>query len=302
MLGSGYAGAAQGFGVEGSGFWFRGPNNYIRDNVAADATTHGFSLAGGLGSVRTPAFKGADTSRAPDTVRVDMTDAAVLEFANNEAYGTIQTGLELAWNGTVSRFSVWHPSHHGFKGLPPEELTLDTLTVLGDLAVLADPSEEPVGAAIANYVSRQIGVTGANVQAMRVGILSPFFYSQTPEPGRGAGSLVVEDSYFAHHIGVSIATAYSTNTDGGQPVKNAVVRGSRFEPLELPTASTWPAEAISMNWGMVPEDAEPRDPITVYDYNQQPGNDFKIYYSHEAPPETSPCHETISGIGGWVCE
>ena len=302
LLGGGYGGSAKGLGVEGAGFWFRGPNNYVRDNVAASATTYGFALQEGLGSVRTPAFKGADTSKAAESVRVDMTDATVLEFVNNEAYGAIQTGLEWVWNGTVSNFSVWHPSHHGFRGIPPEQLTLDKLTVRGDPAVLADPSENPIGISIANYISRQVEVTRADVQAMGVGVLSPFFYSQTPEPGRGAGFLMVEDSYFVNYVGVSIATSYTVNAEDGRPIKNAVVRRSVFETIDLPAAADWPAESISMNWGMAPRDPEPRDPIAVYDYNKQPGNDFKVYYSYEAPRDTAPCQETVPGVGGWVCE
>ena len=58
---SGYSGAGPDPGGEGGGFWFRGPNNYIRNNVAANADVFGFQLAAGLlESVRIPAFKGAD--------------------------------------------------------------------------------------------------------------------------------------------------------------------------------------------------------------------------------------------------
>ena len=39
-------------------------------------------------------------------------------------------------------------------------------------------------------------LTDADVQGMRVGVLSPFFYNQTPERGGAAGSLLVESSYF----------------------------------------------------------------------------------------------------------
>ena len=95
---SGYSGAGNDPGGEGAGFWFRGPNNYIRNNVAANADTFGFGLAAGaLGDVRIPAFKGADTSNDKETKLIDTT-AAVLEFTGNEAYGAIQTGV--AWVGT----------------------------------------------------------------------------------------------------------------------------------------------------------------------------------------------------------
>ena len=301
-MSAGYGGSLPDLGVVGAGFWFRGPNNYIRNNVAANAGQVGFALPVLRGAVRTPAFKGADTSKAAEVVRVDLTNAAVLEFAGNETYGTIENGLESDWNGTVSDFRAWHSSRHGIMGSPPETLVVDGLIVRGDPAALDDPSERPVGVWIANYVSRSVSVTGADVQGMRVGVLSPFFYNQTPEPGRGPGSLVVEDGYFRNQVGISVATAYAANASGGKPLKNAVVRSSVFEPLDVPGAAGWPTESISMNFEMAPGDDEPRDPIVVHDYNGQPGNSFRVYYSHQAPESTAPCHETVAGIGGWVCE
>jgi len=60
--------------------------------VAANADTFGFGLAAGaLGDVRIPSFKGADMSNDKETKLIDTTDASVLEFTGNEAYGAIQT-------------------------------------------------------------------------------------------------------------------------------------------------------------------------------------------------------------------
>ena len=54
----GYGGSGPDPGSDGSGFWFQGPNNYIRNNVAANAEASGFNLAGRLlGTVRIPAFQ-----------------------------------------------------------------------------------------------------------------------------------------------------------------------------------------------------------------------------------------------------
>src|SRR5215831_6711648 len=106
---SGYSGAGPDPGGEGGGFWFRGPNNYIRNNVAANADVFGFQLAAGsLDSVRIPAAKGADMATDRETVPIDMTDARVLEFVNNEAYGAIQTGLAFGWNGEIKNFRAWN--------------------------------------------------------------------------------------------------------------------------------------------------------------------------------------------------
>ena len=301
-MSAGYGGSLPDLGVVGAGFWFRGPNNYIRNNVAANAGQVGFALPDLAGAVRTPAFKGADTSKADEAVRVDLTNAAVLEFAGNETYGTIENGLESDWNGTVSDFRAWHSSRHGVMGSPPETLVVEGLVVRGDPAALDDPSERPVGVWIANYVSRSVSVKDVDVQGMRVGVLSPFFYNQTPEPGRGPGSLVIEDGFFRNQVGISVATAYTANATGGEPLKNAIVRSSVFEPLDAPGADGWPAESISMNYDMAPGDDEPRDPIVMHDYNGQPGNSFRVYYSHQALESTAPCQETVPGIGGWVCE
>jgi parallel beta-helix repeat protein len=300
---TGYAGPGADPGGEGAGFWFRGPNNYVRNNVAANADQAGFGLAAGeLGPVRTPAFKGADTSKASESVLLDTARAPVLEFANNEAYGAIQIGVAYGWNGTLSNVTVWHPSRHAVTGTPTDTLTVDKLTVRGDSAMLSDQLENPAGVWLNDYRSKKVIVSNANVQGMRVGVLSPFFYHQTPQGGGTSGSLLVDKGYFRTYIGVSVATAYSASGKDQTPLKSAVVRSSVFEPLDIPPLGTQPPETISMNYGTAADDPEPRDPIVVYDYNGQPGNNFKVYYSHHPPQTVAPCADTIPGIGGWVCK
>jgi hypothetical protein len=45
----------------------------------------------------------------------------------------------------------------------------------------------------------------------------------------------------------------------------------------------------------------PREPILVQDFNNRPGETFKVYYSLDAPPQAAPCHDSRPDIGGWVC-
>jgi hypothetical protein len=113
--------------------------------------------------------------------------------------------------------------------------------------------------------------------------------------------LLIDNTHFRNQIGVSVATAYSTNGTGVS-TKSAVVRNSMFEPLDFKGAGTGPSESISMNYETTPRDPQPRDPLFVYDYNQQRGHDFKVYYSYQAPEGAAPCHNTLQGIGGWVCK
>ena len=302
---SGYGGAGNDPGGEGAGFWFRGPNNYIRNNVAANGDVFGFGLAAGaLGTIRIPTFKGADMTKPGDTKAIDTTDALVLEFANNEAYGAIQTGIAWGWNGTIANFRVWHSWRNGVTGMPADRLTIDSVTVRGDKSLLTNEFENPAGVWFGNYMSKSVVIRNADVQGMRTGVASPFFTTdQTPEPGRGDGSAMIENSRFRNYIGIVVATSYVNNSKGDAPLKNAVVRSSTFEPLEgVPSFTTNPPVAISMNYRMAPSDADPRDPIFVYDFNQKPGDTFKVYYSLQAPQTVAPCHDTRSDIGGWVCK
>ena len=117
----GYGGGGPDPGGEGSAFWFSGANNYIRNNVAANADVFGFSLAGPAGSVRVPAAAGADTLSAAETRPLDTASAPVLEFSNNEAYGAIQIGVDCNWNGVISNFTVWNVTRTGSSGCPPND-------------------------------------------------------------------------------------------------------------------------------------------------------------------------------------
>jgi hypothetical protein len=100
---------------------------------------------------------------------------------------------------------------------------------------------------------------------------------------------------------VSVATAYSVYAESGAAVKKASVRDSVFESLDVARDPLSPPAAISMNYRMAPKDADPREPIAVSNFNQHPGDDFKVYYSLEAPLSVAPCHDSRPDIDGWIC-
>ena len=299
---SGYGGATPDPGGEGAGFWLRGPNNIVRDNVAANVDVFGYALAAGsLGLVRIPAFKGADTSQPAEVRTVDTTEMPVLEFTRNEAYGAIQTGVAIGWNGTLSRSRVWHASRHAVTAFPTDRLEIDQFAVRGDPAVLADPVENPTGIWFGNYAAKTVSVRNVDVRGLRVGIASPFFLRPDTEPGRGDGVATIEDGYFRNYVGVAVATAY-TPASTTAPIKKAIVRNSRFEPLPGIKPGQYPPAAISMNYGMSFGDTARRDPVVVYDFNGNAGDTFRVFYSLELPPADAPaCHVARPEIGGFVC-
>jgi len=176
--------------------------------------------------------------------------------------------------------------------------------VRGDKAILSDEFESPTGVWVSNYAAKSIIVRNADVQGMRTGVTSPFFRAdQSVEPGRGDGSVVIENGYFRDYVGVVVATAYSSNAKKDGPLKKAIVRNSVFEPLKgVPASQANPPAAISMNYRMAPGDPDPRDGIQVIDFNKKAGDNFKVYYSLEAPSKVAPCNNSRPGIGGWVCK
>jgi hypothetical protein len=299
----GYGGGGSDPGSEGAAFWFSGPNNYVRNNVAANADAYGFSLAGPAGEMRMPSAAGADMLRAAETRPLDPVTSPVLEFSNNEAYGAIQIGVDCNWNGVISNTTVWHASRNGIVGMPAARLVVDGLVARGEPAVLADAQENPTGVWLGNYIGREIVVRNADVEGMRTGVASPFV-SGPLGGGRAVapGSVVIEGSRFRNYFGVVVGTAYASSAPGGRPDRTAVVRGSSFEPLtDVPVNPASPPAAISMNYRMAPGDAAPREPIVVQDFNNRPGETFKVYYSLDAPPQVAPCHESRPDIAGWVC-
>lgn len=305
---SGYSGAGNDPGGEGSGFWLRGPHNILRGNVAANVDVFGYGIAAGaIGAARIPKYRGADTSKDGEYDLIDTTDAPLLEFSANEAYGAMQTGLAIGWNGTLKDFRVWHTSRHAVTAFPTDRLTVDGFVARGDPSVLQGGFENPIGIWFTNYAAKSVTVRGADVQGMRVGVASPFFSNPDVEPGRGDGVATIENSYFRDYVGVAVATAYSPNatTAPGMPGKKAIVRGSRFEPLTGVPASQYPPAAISMNYGMSAGDTVGRDPVLVYDFNRVIGDTFRVFYSHDLPPSAAPaCHSPQAArpdIGGFVC-
>lgn len=298
---SGYGGATPDPGGEGAGFWLRGPNNILRNNVAANVDVFGYGIAaGGLGSVRMPKFKGADPSAEGEYVLVDTTDAPLLEFSGNEAYGAIQTGVAIGWNGAIEETRVWHISRHAVTAFPTDRLTVQGLTARGDPGVLAGRFEDPTGVWFTNYAAKSVTIRNVDIQGMRVGVASPFFAALSSEPGRGDGVATIENSYFRDYVGVAVATGYTSDTPTA-PVKRAVVRNSRFDPLQTLTVSQYPPAAISMNYSTAAGDTARRDPIVVYDFNRTPGDTFRVFYSLDLPASGAPCEATRTDIEGFVC-
>jgi hypothetical protein len=299
---SGYSGGGSDPGGEGAGFWFRGPNNYIRDNVAANVEVFGYGLAAGeLGEIHIPKQQGADVSEPDGYVVRDTTAMPVLEFTGNEAYGAIQNGVAVGWNATLADSRIWHTSISAVTAVPTDWLTVDGITARGDPRSLAHEFESPAGIWLGDYAAKTIVVRNADVQGMRVGVESPFFMNVRPEPGRGKGEVLIENSFLRDYVGVAVGTSYVEQGKGAGPLKHATVADTRFEPLPAPRIARAAPAAISMNYGTSSGDDKPRVPIAVRGYDAKPNDDFRIFYSNEVTPAKAPCANARPQIEGFAC-
>src|SRR5262249_5921185 len=198
--------------------------------------------------------------QAAESKDLDARHASVLEFSNNEAYGAMQSGVAFGWSGNISNVVVWHASSHAVTGTPTATLTVDRFTARGDSSILADPLEKPVGLWFGDYRSANIVVNNADVEGVRVGVSSPFFYNrpaETTAANRQNGSILIDNGHFRTQIGVNVATGYAVDGNGGMPVKKVVVRSTVFDPPTPRTAGAEQPETISMNYGMMPNDPQP---------------------------------------------
>lgn len=296
----GYGGASADSGAEGSAFWLRGPNNYFRNNVAANATAYGFSVAAGrLPLMPVPLMKGGDVTKAGEFTMADMNATPLLEFSGNEAYGAIQAGLTVGWEGTVKNFRAWHPSRYGFFGFPLNRLEFDTFVVRGDRTALNDVYEDPTGLWFGDYVSKTVAIRNADIQGTRTGITSPFFMS-SPGAGQTDGEAVIENSVIRTQIGVAVATGYARNAEPGTASKKAIIRNTRLDPLSAPPSPVFAPLAISLNDGVPRRDTTPREPVYVFDFNQKPGDNFRVFYS-PGPQTSASCGAARPGVDGVIC-
>ena len=166
-------------GREGIGFYFRGPNNYVRDNVAATLTHHesyGYKyFLEYLGNIRIPNFPGADTTVSGQYTVRSGHEIPVREFARNEVYGATPRGLVYWWVGSVWRtpaatepsifkdLRAWHVHNQVVVQYPSSQIVLDGLVVRGVLRETACCSTGYDGG---DYDADRFVIRNADIQGM----------------------------------------------------------------------------------------------------------------------------------------
>ncbi len=298
-------------GRDGSAFWFHGFNHHVQNNVAANAINHNQFNVSGSGynffwppastrSTRVPLYRGADLVGGQEGVDYQLVNMQLLpvpEFTGNEAYGATSTGLVIWTLGTdgygtsdvgetvIRDFAAWHVWQTGFYAYPIQNVTFDGFVVRGDPASRA--SWTGSGWESGDYWAGNVTIRRADIQGMAAGI---------GEVDNSPGTFTIENSYFRNlNANISRQTPRTPGTGAGILPRTTVIRSVRFD--------AWPGyspSSIAMEYPNPPLPASnviQQDWVFVYDYNQQPGVNFRVFYLEQDPnfvvPQSDPSQRLV---------
>jgi PKD repeat protein len=265
--------------TEGDGFWLQGTRNYFRDNVVASAfgaerPGNSYYTPPNLDNnlvLMVPTVRGADMESEAQTEEVYWSRTTFLEFAGNEGYSS-DYGLWLdhrhggAEQGGhyIKDFRAWAMYSGGVAAYDTDGVIYDGLILRGIRP----------GAGVFVTSNIKTVVRNADIQGCDKGI----WYT-------GAGTeLVVEDSYLRNSVNVLIDLAPTTGAFFDSSFyKTAVLRNVKFEaPLGQPL------RAITMEYRTDSRVPVMSNTVYVYDYNQQPGVNFQVFFKEQAPDYIVP--------------
>jgi hypothetical protein len=217
----------------------------------------------------------------------------ILEFARNEVYGATANGFTY-WdvnaenvtplNGpgsTLKDLRVWH--HHQLAAFAYEsnKLTVDGFVARGDTTQRADLN--PVGFYIGDYMAKDFTLRNADIQNLSSG-----FGVST---ATGGGTQTVENSYFRNAMNVGMETMWFNggSSDWIKP-RVTIINNVKFAapvglPLRAIVLNTWDDQAELDNKIM---NLVQKDEVYVYNYNQVPGDNFRVYYLEQAADYVLP--------------
>ncbi len=201
-----------GHGSEPTGYWFRGPNNRVTNNIAAnilgpDAAypSTGFSLwQEGTGNVKIPPYQGADYSSYGT---VNSYALPLLQFEGNEIYSSSK-GITAWWIGTELRhpkasaqstikdLKLWHVFFTGIVHYQAHKLTWDGLIIRGNQSVKTWTAYNG-----GDYFASENVITRANIQGVSMGIQPPTDV---------LGGFRIENSFIQAVTGVEMDTLWTS--------------------------------------------------------------------------------------------
>ena len=305
--------ARMAMGTEGVGFWFRGPNNYVKNNVAANFQNPTVEAAYGyaflfryLGNIAVPKFKGA--MNAADFTTVSGHAIPIRQFEGNEAYGAMQGGFTQWWVGgqdpnptagvaesVIKNLAVWHVYNKAVYMYPSHRVVFDGLVIRGKF----DSTSRCCGDGVffADYSSTGIIIRNSDIQGMEDGIKSP-------SSGFTGGSfapvnLTIENTLLRNHLNLLV---YPNGSVNGCWMGDKLVVASNVQ-FQAPPGRSLSAISMSSDSPDSPDCPAKRSEMRVYAYNGVSTDNFQAYTTSSSVIPRPSCGSpaTRAGINGLTC-
>jgi len=285
-------------GTAGTAFWFRGQNNMMNRNVAADSRNSGFSInAYRLGDVKIP-----DKQGSTDRVTVDMNTLPILSFSDNETYGPAFFGVDLWEIGStgdtlhdversiVDDLRIWHHYYQALDIYRTHRITFNDVMIRGDAPQLNNRYTNPTGMNLSDpYRSRSFVINQADIQGQRTGIHLDFsgvpqetvgeFFDQ-PSPQTGTFETTIQKSVLKNYTNLRIETRRNLGSprrtvvcDTSFETVNVDLNGQRAQPFDILRAYNF-----SNDRNLVSPDS-----VDIYNYNSSPAADFAVFSAEQDP-------------------
>ena len=270
------------FGYEGAGIWLRGPSNVLKNNVVANFRRWGVAYFHEyLGNIRVPNYKGANTTTVGQYTTVSSYTLSIPEFSNHEIYGSGRMGFTYWWLGSdyrtprsstvsvIKDLKIWSVSDNGVWQYPSSKVTFDGLVIRGN----AGPGSSCCGIGFngGDYFGNDITIKNSDIQGMATGIV----------PTTDAkGTQLIENTILRNQTNIYIGTMWTSQCSATQILPRlTIIKNVQFS---APSGSALNNIVMSFNATAVRNIVQ-KDEVFVVDYNQVPGDNFRVYYNEAEP-------------------
>jgi len=282
-------------GREGIAFWMKAPNNYVRDNVAANIlgdspdASYGFEFVfERLPKLRIPKFPGADTGNDAEIALRNPDSLKILQFERNEVYGATESGLTFWWVGTsfdvpntsvetsvIKDIRVWHVYNKGIYQYQSYRVLIDGFVLRGTNYASSACCQMAYEAG--DYFGKDITLRNIDIQGMKVGLQLPVH--------AGNGTVTVENAFLRNGTNIKLNTPWTVS----YRVEHIQPRRTVFRNVRHAAIPGKDLVAMSLNFTPKPSSSPiVSDQIFVENHNQQAGQNFRVYGTAQAPGFVTP--------------
>jgi PKD repeat protein len=305
-------------GRDGAGFWFRGHNNYVRNNVAVDSALGFQYMSYRRGNISVPLFAGADSSNATQMQIVNLATLPILQFQGNEAYGAMGRGLDI-WeigslgevlyavpDSTIKDFSAWNFYTAGISIYRTHCIVFDGIVLRGDVA----KDGHSIGFNLASpYRLRDHTIINSDVQGLATGVIIDMSVVGGMQTGSIAGvslaqtmsgELKIAKSFFACYTGIAIKTDRLASAQSAP--RSILIDNVRFANVNY-TIPGVAQQFIAMVYTPTRDmtagaNLLESDQVQVANFNGVSGDNFNVYYLQQAPNFVIPTTDSTQGVLG----